>query len=155
MAQYRRPDYPANIRSQVDGRVKTTHLLFSIFLLLGLAGCYNSPPATTELSVAIIGNSFQPASWRVPAGALITLHLVNRDPVPHQVQILYRQVVIPYGPGDESSIFWSHTTPTGASEILQFTAPAAAGDYDMIGADALADGMVARLTVVRLDPVQP
>jgi plastocyanin len=101
------------------------------------------------------GNSFQPASWRVPAGALITLHLSNHDPAAHQVQILYRQVVIPYGLDDVSSIFWSHTTPANASETLQFTTPAAAGDYDVIGADALVDGMVARLTVVRLDSILP
>jgi plastocyanin len=101
------------------------------------------------------GNSFQPASWRIPAGALITLHLTNHDPAAHQIQILFRQVVIPYGVEDESSIFWSHTSPANSSETLQFKSPAAAGDYDVIGADALADGMVARLTVVRLDSIQP
>ena len=96
------------------------------------------------------GNSFQPESWRVPASALITMHLSNHDPAAHQVQILFRQFVIPYGPDDASSVFWSHTIPPNTNETVQFSAPAAAGDYDVIGVDALAEGMVARLTVVGL-----
>lgn len=129
--------------------------LISIFLVLVLAGCYSSPPVTTELSVTLSGNSFQPGNWRVLSGASISLHLVNKDPLAHQVQILYRQVVIPYGPQDVSSIFWSHTIPAGASETLTFTAPATAGNYDVISVEALADGMIARLTVVRQDISQP
>jgi plastocyanin len=124
-------------------------------LLLILTGCYSQPPAQTDISILMNSNSFQPANWRVPAGAAVTLHLTNQDAAAHQLMILYRQVVIPYGPADESSIFWSHSIAAGKSETIQFTAPAAAGDYDVIGADALQDGMVARLTVVRLDEIQP
>jgi hypothetical protein len=130
-------------------------LIIIFCLVLALAGCYSPPPAQTEISMVMDGSSFQPSIWRVPTGALITLHLANHDPTPHRLQILFRQVVIPYGPDDVSSIFWSHLAPAGTSETLKFTAPAAAGDYDVIGADALADGMVARLTVVHLDPAQP
>jgi plastocyanin len=121
------------------------------YLLLFLAGCYSPPPTQTDISITLSGKSFQPASWRVPAGATITLRLANHDPDAHQLQILYRQAVVPYGPADEASIYWSHTISAGASETVQLTAPAAAGNYDVIGVDSLYEGMVARLTVVRLD----
>jgi len=135
--------------------IKTRTFLLPILLLFALSGCSSLLPAQTELSMVISDNSFQPGSWRVPSGAGITLHITNYDSVTHDLQILFRQAVIPYGPEDASSIYWQHQIAANTSETVHFTAPAAAGDYDVIGADALQDGMVARLTVLRLDQIQP
>ena len=129
-------------------------LIFAIGLLVLLSGCYTPPPVQTEISVMMSGNSFQPASWRVPASALVTLHLTNQDPVAHEWVILFRQAAVPFSSGDLSSIFWSYSIPAGKSETVQFKAPAAAGNYEVVSRDALADGMAGKLTVVRLDEIQ-
>jgi len=129
-------------------------LIFAIGLLVLLSGCYSHPPVQTEISVIMSGNSFQPANWRVPAGALVTLHLTNQDPEAHEWVILFRQAAEPYNSRDDGSIFWSCSVPAGKSETFQFKAPAAAGNYEIVSRDALADGMAGNLTVVRLDEIQ-
>ena len=99
-------------------------------------------------------NSFQPTNWRVPASATVTLHLTNQDLEAHEWVILFRQAVAPFAIGNKDSIFWSCSIPAGKSETIQFKAPAAAGNYEVVSRDALADGMAGELTVVRLDEIQ-
>lgn len=121
----------------------------SFLAILILAGCYVSPPALTELSVTLSGNSYLPASWRVPAAAPIALRLENKDSVRHDWIILYRQATSPFDSADEASVFWRHSIDPGVSETVQFTAPAAAGNYPVVDATYLDDGMAGQLTVVQ------
>ncbi len=121
----------------------------SILVILILAGCYAPPPALTDLSVTLSGNSYIPESWRVPAAAQITLRLENKDSVRHDWIILYRQATSPFDSDDEASIFWRYSIEPGKSETVQFTAPAAAGNYPVVDATYLGDGMAGQLTVVQ------
>lgn len=123
-------------------------LLLHIFLL---ASCYSLPQPQTEISVVMHDNGFTPSSWRVPAGATITLHLTNLDPVRHDWTIIFRQTTTPTNTVDPANIYWQYSIAAGKSETVQFTAPAAAGNYQIVSSAFMADGMVGRLTVVRLD----
>ena len=128
---------------------------YNLFVLplaiLLLAGCYSRPQPQTEISVVMHENGFAPASWRVPAGAAITLHLANQDPIPHDWTIVFRQSTTPANTVDPANVYWQVSVPAGTSETVQFTAPAAAGNYQIVCSQELADGMVGTLTVVRLD----
>ena len=127
-------------------------LLFLTTILL--SACYVLPQPQTDISVVMHNNSFAPTSWRVPAGATITLHITNQDTVTHDWTIVYRQSTTPSNVVDPASIYWQHTIEAGKSEDVQFTAPAVAGDYQVVSSERLAEGMVGKLTVVRLDSSQ-
>jgi plastocyanin len=125
-------------------------IFFLPLAIILLAGCYAQPQPQIDITVDMRGNGFSPASWRVPAGATITLHLSNQDPVDHDWTIIYRQTVPPSNTVDPANVYWQHSLPAGKSETVQFTAPAAAGNYQVVSSDALSVGMVGKLTVVRL-----
>lgn len=128
------------------------HNLFVLPLaIILLAGCYSRPQPQTEISVTMRKNGFAPATWRVPAGASITLHLANQDPIPHDWTIVFRQSTTPANTVDPANVYWRVSVPAGTSQTVQFTAPAAAGNYQIVCSKELADGMVGTLTVVRLD----
>jgi len=80
--------------------------------------------------------------------------MTNQDTVAHDWTIVYRQSTTPTNVVDPASIYWQHTIEAGKSEDVQFTAPAAAGDYQVVSSERLAEGMVGKLTVVRLDSSQ-
>ncbi len=100
-------------------------------------------------------HSFSPASWRVPAGATITLHLTNQDASAHDWTIIFRQTTRLSTTIDPANIYWQVAIAAGKSETVQFTAPAAAGNYQIVSSEAVAEGMVGTLTVVRLDSLGP
>ena len=134
---------------------KKALLFLSLFLtIILLSGCYALPQPQTDISVVMRDNTFAPANWRVPAGATITLHITNQDTVAHDWTIVYRQSTTPSNVVDPTSIYWQHAIEAGKSEVVQFTAPAAAGNYQVVSSERLAEGMVGRLTVVRLDGAQ-
>ena len=132
---------------------KVLFLLLFLTIIL-LSACYVLPQPQTDISVVMHNNSFAPTSWRVPAGATITLHITNQDTVTHDWTIVYRQSTTPSNVVDPTSIYWQHAIDAGKSEDVQFTAPAAAGNYQVVSSERLAEGMVGKLTVVRLDSSQ-
>ena len=133
---------------------KANAFRFLLLFLILLTGCYSLPQPQTDISVVMHENSFTPASWRVPAGATITLHITNQDAVKHDWTIVYRQSATPSDVVDPASIYWQYAIGAGQSEAVQFTAPAAAGNYQVVSSERLAEGMVGKLTVVRLDSTQ-
>jgi len=127
--------------------------LFTLAALFWSCGCYAAPVVYSDISTTIKANTYQPTRWRVPAGATITLRLENQDSVQHDWIVLYRQAVIPFNRDDETSTFWKTSVEPGKSEVVQFKAPAAAGDYPVVDARYLDDGMAGVLTVVRTDQI--
>ncbi len=123
----------------------------ALVAILVLGGCYSQPQTETEISVVMRGNSFAPSSWRVPAGGAITLHLDNQDAVAHDWTIVFRQTTRPTNTIDPANVYWQYRIEAGKSETVQFTAPAAAGSYQVVSSDHFAGGMVGNLVVVRLD----
>ncbi len=95
-------------------------------------------------------NSFAPSSWRVPAGATITLHIENQDSVRHDWTIVYRQSPFPSNNVDPGSIYWQYSIAGGKNESVQFTAPAAAGNYQIVSSERVAEGMIGKLIVTSL-----
>ncbi len=132
--------------------VKTYRFLLLFFVLL--TGCTSLPQPQNEISVVMRNHSFSPTNWRVPAGATITLHLSNQDAVAHDWSIVFRQTTRPSNSVDPANIYWQVAVAAGKSETVHFTAPAAAGDYQIVSSEALADGMVGKLTVVRTDALK-
>ncbi len=130
---------------------KKYNLFFLPLAIILLAGCYSRPQPQTDISVVMKNNGFAPAGWRVPAGATITLHLANQDAIPHDWTVIFRQSTTPASTVDPANVFWQVSVPAGQSETVQFTAPAAAGNYQIVCSQELAEGMVGMLTVVRLD----
>lgn len=129
----------------------TVLFLASLLSFIFLSGCYALPEPQTDISVVMHNNTFAPANWRVPAGATVTLHIINQDAVAHDWTIVYRQSPNPSNTVDPAGIYWQYSIGAGKSENVQFTAPAAAGNYQIVSSERLAEGMVGRLTVVRLD----
>ena len=127
--------------------------MLTLAALFWSSGCYAAPVVRSDISVTIKANTYQPASWRVPSGVTITLHLENQDSVRHDWIVLYRQAANPFNSNDEASIFWRTSIEAGKSEVVQFKAPAAAGDYPVVDARYLDDGMAGVLTVVRTDQI--
>ncbi|HVP22089.1 MAG TPA: cupredoxin domain-containing protein [Anaerolineaceae bacterium] len=127
--------------------------LLTLAALFWSSGCYAAPVVHSDISATIKANTYQPASWRVPAGAAITLRLENQDSVQHDWIVLYRQAAIPFNSNDEASTFWKTSIEAGKTEVVQFKAPAAAGDYPVVDVRYLDDGMAGVLTVVRTDQI--
>jgi plastocyanin len=142
-----------NIIADENKMRQNLRFLSAIGLLLWLTGCYSAPAVTANISVTIKDNSYQPSAWRIPAGVMITLHLDNQDSVRHDWIILIRQAVIPFNSDDEASTFWKYSIEGGKSEVIQFKAPAAAGDYPVVDAKYLADGMAGVITVVQPEQI--
>ncbi len=123
----------------------------TLLIILLLEGCSSQPQPQTRISVIMHDNSFTPGSWRVPAGATITLQLTNQDATAHDWTIVFRQTTRPANTIDPANVYWQYQIPAGKSETVQFTAPAAAGNYQVVSSEAFAEGMVGNLIVVRLD----
>ncbi len=133
---------------------KKLSLWLALLAILLLGGCYVQAQPQTSISVVMHDNSFAPGSWRVPAGATITLQLVNQDTIAHDWTIIFRQTTRPTNTIDPANVYWQYRIPAGKSETVQFTAPAAAGSYQVVSSDAYAEGMVGNLIVVRLDSLK-
>ncbi len=133
---------------------KKQFLWLALLAILLVGGCYAQPQTQTSIAVTMRDNSFAPGSWRVPAGATITLQLTNQDATTHDWTIVFRQTTRPSNTVDPANVYWQYRIPAGKSETVQFTAPAAAGNYQVVSSDAYAQGMVGNLIVVRSDSPQ-
>ncbi len=131
--------------------MKRLDLWLAFLAVIFLGGCYSQPQPQTDISVIMHDNTFAPGSWRVPAGATITLRVDNQDALAHDWTIVFRQTTRPTNSIDPANVYWQYRIPAGKKETVQFTAPAAAGSYQVVSSDHFADGMVGSLIVVRLD----
>lgn len=129
-------------------------------LAAALAACASPAsiaPGDAEWEVTLVDHSIRPAQWRVPAGRLLAVTVKNEDPQSHTLYVLSRSYTSPWDEADRAAVIASVEVPTGESLLWQFTAPQAAGEYDVIAAPPLAEeGMVAVLLVVQpTEPLSP
>jgi uncharacterized cupredoxin-like copper-binding protein len=135
--------------------MKTNKALVIVVALLGLfvlAACGGTAtPAPINLTVDMQEFSFNPSTYRVPAGAEVTLTLTNSGALEHEwvVMNLGAQASEPFDENDEANIYWEEELDAGQSGTFTFTAPNEPGEYQVVCGIAghLEAGMVGSLTV--------
>ncbi len=130
-------------------RLITFVLVFSL-----LTACSGSAAApSTEITVVMNEFTFSPKSLTVPAGKEITLTLDNQGAILHNFILLNAgaEASMPFNEDDQANIFWSAEAQPGEVVTFTFTAPAEAGEYQVVcGVQGhLESGMLGKLTVVK------
>jgi uncharacterized cupredoxin-like copper-binding protein len=96
---------------------------------------------------------FTPTDYAIPAGQQITLELKNSGAIVHDFIILKKGVVI-QGSFDQDKqkddVYFQAKLDSNQADTFTFTAPAEAGDYQIICGipGHFQAGMIAKLTVV-------
>ena len=127
-------------------------VLLVVIMAIALSACGNAAAqATTNLTVTMTDFEFNPTSSTVPAGETITLKLINNGAVAHEWALLSSPVEIPFDDEDEAKILFEAEVEAGESATVTFTAPAAAGEYEVVCAipGHLEAGMIGKLIVVQ------
>jgi uncharacterized cupredoxin-like copper-binding protein len=131
--------------------------LFTIFILLStlvLAACGgggSSSQGSTSIQATMNEFAYTPNTWSVPAGQKITLTLVNKGSVEHDWVLMKAPVTPPFSSTNQPDIIFTAKTAAGATNVVSFTAPSAAGEYEVV-CDVpghLEAGMSGKLTVVQ------
>jgi len=129
-------------------------LFFLLVLVLTcslfLSAC--GPGYATDLKVSMADFSYTPKDLKIPAGKEITLTATNNGLVDHEFVIMKKGTIVtaPFNDDDEPNVFWEVEVKPGKTETVKFTAPADAGEYQVVcGTPAHFEaGMVAKLMVV-------
>jgi uncharacterized cupredoxin-like copper-binding protein len=139
----------------MNAKTRIFGLLVLVLAVVGLAACSGGGQAQSsagaKLDVSMTEMSFTPATMTVPAGKQVTLNIKNDGKVQHQFIIMKKGVTVtpPFGSDQSSNIYWQVQVDPGQSQTTTFTAPADAGDYEVICGipGHLEAGMKATLTV--------
>ena len=125
--------------------------LLAVFTLL-LAAC-GGGKSTTKLDVTMTDFKYDMEDYTIAAGKEITMNIKNDGAVLHEFVIMKYGLDIgdDFGPEDEDNIYWEVEVDPGASKTVTFTAPADAGEYQIVcGTEGhFKAGMVTKLTVVK------
>ena len=131
-------------------------LVFFVLLFaasLALAACAGGSGGSTSIAVTFTDFKFDPTEFTVPAGQTITIKTTNEGAVLHEFVIMNLGTTAgdKFGDEDEANIYWEVETEPGQSNTMTFTAPAEAGEYQLIcGTEGhLEAGMVGTFTVVK------
>ncbi len=105
-----------------------------LIAVLVLTACSSGGSSSgTSLTVTTTEFAFNPANVSVPAGASVNLTLKNAGTVEHTWVVLKQGVNVTTATGlDPASIYFSSKVEPGQSASFTFTAPATAGDYEII-----------------------
>lgn len=122
--------------------------LIGVMALLALAGC---GPKKVSISAELSDFKFTPDTFEAPANADVTLTLTNSASVKHEFVILQAgyQLTLPFDADDQEHTFWRGEVEAGQSATFTFTAPSAAGEYQVVcGVPGHAEaGMLGSFTV--------
>ena len=89
--------------------------------------------ASVTLNITMTDDSYDSATYTVPAGATVTVNLANRGLAPHSFDILKKgEHLRMYQEEDEGKILWGLSAPAGETKSGTFTAPAEPGEYQII-----------------------
>lgn len=99
-----------------------------------LTACARSagPTALTHLEITLNEQGCHPSQWRLPAGEDIFLVVTNHASQPKQLVILSDPLYIPFERSQPPQVYFEASLAPQERRTLRFTAPAAAGEYDLI-----------------------
>jgi uncharacterized cupredoxin-like copper-binding protein len=119
------------------------------FVLAACGGSGGSSGGTTSIDVKMSDFKFTPDTWTVAAGKEITMNLSNDGTVAHDWTLMLKPVEKPFDSGDEANVVADFNLDPGKTEAVKFTAPATAGEYEVICSipGHLEAGMVGKLIV--------
>jgi plastocyanin len=102
-----------------------------LVLAVALTACGSKK---VTLNVTANDQGYDSSTYTVPAGAEVTLNLINTGAAAHVFDILKlgEHVTPPYQPADQDKILWELVAKTGETTSDTFTAPTEPGEYDII-----------------------
>lgn len=134
----------------LKGTTKTGIAVGTVLLLsLALAAC---GPKTASISATMTDFKYDPDTWTVPAGAKVTLNLTNNGSVEHEFLMLDLGTTVtpPFNEDAvKDKILVDQDVDAGKSATVEFTAPTAPGEYQVLCGVAghLEAGMQGKLIV--------
>lgn len=132
--------------------MKRLFIVAALLFSLTLASCNRGGGTSNTINVTMTDFQFQPNHFTVPAGQEIKLNATNNGGGVHSFVIMKLGTTAgePFGPQDESNVYWQVEVQPGASTNTTFTAPEQPGDYEVVCKQPghVTAGMVAKLTVV-------
>jgi plastocyanin len=105
--------------------------------------------APTTIEAVIENHTFAPDRWRVVSGTELTLTLTNLENIDRDWVLLSWPVDGEYDEQEEANVIVRAAVPAGQAITVQFTAPAAPGQYDVVCSlpGCLEEGLRGRLIV--------
>ncbi len=133
---------------------RVSYLAMLVGLLsIAVSACGGASTPSTSIKVTMTDFAFSPNTFTVPAGKEITVDITNNGAVGHSFIIIKAGTKVQghFTEADKANIYWEVAqVPPGESVKGNFTAPAQAGDYQIVCGIAghFEAGMVAKLVVV-------
>jgi uncharacterized cupredoxin-like copper-binding protein len=131
-------------------------VLLLVVTALALAACGGSGgggQGGVQLKVNMTEFQFSPDTYSVPAGSNVSLSLTNSGAVQHTFVIMKAGVTAtsPFDDSQKANVYWSVSVDPGKTVNTTFTAPADAGDYQVICdlPGHMEGGMTGKLTVTK------
>ena len=109
-----------------------TSIMFVLTLSLILTACGSKK---VTLNVTATDKGYDSPTYTVPAGAEVTVNLLNNGALQHEFAVLKlgQHVEPPFGEKDEDKILWElDGVDPGTTKSDTFTAPTEPGEYDII-----------------------
>ncbi len=108
-------------------------MIIAVLILAACSSGGGSSGGATTLNVTTTEFAFNPANVTVPAGGSVSITLNNTGTVEHTWVILKQGVNVTTATGlDPNSIYFTSKVEPGKTATFTFTAPATAGDYEII-----------------------
>ncbi len=108
-------------------------VILALSLVLTACGGSGSASSGASISATMSEFKFDPGTWSVTAGQQVSLKLTNSGSVEHSWVLMSKPVAgSSFTDADKANILFSKTVPAGQSATVTFTAPATAGDYQVL-----------------------
>lgn len=111
-----------------------TQLALLLVLCCFLTGCLPDiyDQVSSDVEITYKEETFSPLMWRVPGGETITLHVDNQSNQEWYWILMARPVTLPFDEDDRQNTLAEFTIPAHTQQVLEFIAPQAAGEYDIV-----------------------
>lgn len=132
--------------------MKNYFILLTVIASLAFSSCGGSGPSTS-IDVIMTDFQFTPNTFTVPAGEVISVHVVSSGAVVHNfvVMKLGETAGDSFDEEDEENIYWEvRDIPPNGEETSTFTAPSEPGEYQIVCRTEghILSGMLGKLIVV-------